>query len=441
MRSLTHLADHVVLQQLKSLATRERTTMAELLAHLAEADERRLHLPSAYPSMHLYCVHELGLSSDEAFKRIRVARAAREFPEILSAIADARLHLSAVVQLAPHLTSQNASDLLAAAAHKSKVEIAFLLAERFPVLGAAAGATGTETGGATPDSSNSQQNQLVPEPVGPCSADSSPVVACSEPPRPNPAPAAHIDLTLRIGRTAHEKLRYAQSLLGHAVPSQELAAVIERGMDALIEKLERRIFAAAGRTRPRRGAAKGRHVPAELRREVWHRDGGRCTFTSDRGQRCPSCTRLEFDHLTPVARGGETTLPNLRLRCRAHNQYEAERTYGAGFMARKRQEAKELTARGRVAARGEAMRSVAEARHEDSDEQSIVPTQAELNARRNEIIPWLRQLGFRATEAKQAAALCDALQEQPLEARVRFALAGLGRERYLRSTPGALASG
>jgi hypothetical protein len=39
----------------------------------------------------------------------------------------------------------------------------------------------------------------------------------------------------------------------------------------------------------------------------------------------------------PVARGGKATIENTRLRCRAHNQYEAERTYGAGFMREKRE--------------------------------------------------------------------------------------------------------
>jgi hypothetical protein len=39
----------------------------------------------------------------------------------------------------------------------------------------------------------------------------------------------------------------------------------------------------------------------------------------------------------PVARGGRATTDNLRLRCRAHNQLEAERAYGAYFMEGKRQ--------------------------------------------------------------------------------------------------------
>ena len=48
-----------------------------------------------------------------------------------------------------------------------------------------------------------------------------------------------------------------------------------------------------------------------------------------------------------LARGGLTTASNIRLLCRTHNQYEAERALGAGFMngkralSRRRIEAKE----------------------------------------------------------------------------------------------------
>ena len=48
---------------------------------------------------------------------------------------------------------------------------------------------------------------------------------------------------------------------------------------------------------------------------------------------------LEFDHIEPVARGGASTVENVRLLCRAHNQHAAEQAYGAAFMDSKRGEA------------------------------------------------------------------------------------------------------
>ena len=82
--------------------------------------------------MFAWCVEELRLSEDSACKRIRAARAARQFPALFAMLADGRLHLSALVMLAPCLTPENAEDLLAAATHRSKAGIEQLLAERFP---------------------------------------------------------------------------------------------------------------------------------------------------------------------------------------------------------------------------------------------------------------------------------------------------------------------
>ena len=117
--SLTHVGDRDLLQGLVSLVARDRATTAELLAHIAEVDARRLYLPAAYPSMHLYCVHELHLSEDSALKRIQAARAARDFPVLFEAVAAGRLHPSGVVLLAPHLTAENVDGLVAAATHRS----------------------------------------------------------------------------------------------------------------------------------------------------------------------------------------------------------------------------------------------------------------------------------------------------------------------------------
>src|SRR6266705_2093135 len=157
--SLSHLGDRELLRGLASLVAQDRATTARLLAHLAECDARRLYLPAAYPSLFAYCVHELRLSEDAAYKRIQAARVARRFPGVFEAVADGRLHLSAVGLLAPYLTPENAGELLAAAALKTKSEIEELLARRFPrseSLGLVA---------ALPASSPARDPQLAPAQV------------------------------------------------------------------------------------------------------------------------------------------------------------------------------------------------------------------------------------------------------------------------------------
>jgi len=55
-----------------------------------------------------------------------------DYPAILDALAEGRLHLTAVVLLAKHLRPENAAELLAAPEFKTTFEIKMLIAERFP---------------------------------------------------------------------------------------------------------------------------------------------------------------------------------------------------------------------------------------------------------------------------------------------------------------------
>jgi hypothetical protein len=97
--TLAHVADEKLLADLAALVASDRQTTAILIAHIAEVDARELFKPAACASMHAYCTRVLHLSADAAFTRIRAARAGRAFPQIFEAIADGRLHLTAVVLL------------------------------------------------------------------------------------------------------------------------------------------------------------------------------------------------------------------------------------------------------------------------------------------------------------------------------------------------------
>src|SRR5262245_24863191 len=130
--SLVRLSDEALLRDLSALIARDPVTTAQLHAHHAEVDSRRLYLPAGYPSMHAYCVQELRLSESAANKRIRVARKAREVPALFAGIADGRLNLSGAVLLASDLNSDNADGLIEAAAGKTKSQIEELLAARAP---------------------------------------------------------------------------------------------------------------------------------------------------------------------------------------------------------------------------------------------------------------------------------------------------------------------
>ena len=66
---------------------------------------------------------------------------------------------------------------------------------------------------------------------------------------------------------------------------------------------------------------------ASVKRAVWARDDGQCSYAGNGGRRCEARGFLEFHHLTPYATGGSASVENITLRCRAHNEYEADRFF------------------------------------------------------------------------------------------------------------------
>ena len=118
-------------------------------------------------------------------------------------------------------------------------------------------------------------------------------------------------------------------------------------------------------------------------------------------------------------------MEGMRLRCRAHNQYEAERTFGAGFMSQKREEARRAATEARLAA------AEARARAASNMPRGMLEvTDANEPATREhvrDVLAAFRNLGCRAEEARRAVALTETHQIATLEERMRAALTFLGR--------------
>ena len=76
----------------------------------------------------------------------------------------------------------------------------------------------------------------------------------------------------------------------------------------------------------------GRQVAITTRDRVLERDGYRCSFVSQAGERCACRVDLEIDHIVPVGRGGSSAESNLRTLCRAHNLGSAYDVYGAEYI-------------------------------------------------------------------------------------------------------------
>src|SRR5262245_24132562 len=132
IEQIHQLDDDTLLRSLKRFVGSSNHLTALVLAHLAEVDARGAYRSWACDTLATYCVYELRLSEDEAQRRCRAARIARQFPLLFDMLADASIHLTGILLLAPYLTVENHRDLLARASYRRKREIERLVAELDP---------------------------------------------------------------------------------------------------------------------------------------------------------------------------------------------------------------------------------------------------------------------------------------------------------------------
>jgi hypothetical protein len=219
----------------------------------------------------------------------------------------------------------------------------------------------------TPGSVLTPQSAVVSTPTLAASRPASPMEwVRNDRPIVQPLAPRRYRVQFTIGEEAYEDLRRVQALLRREIPSGDVGAIFEEALRLLREKVEKAKI-GAGRSRWRRpskaairpgtdrsaaGVVKdappvanvpetpaptngglrhresaSRHIPTEVKRAVWWRDAGQCAFVSA-GLRCSERNFLELHHIHPFALDGPPTVGNISLRCRRHNQYEAELIFG-----------------------------------------------------------------------------------------------------------------
>lgn len=332
----TRLTDTEVLSAVAQASSNERTATAHLIGLLAELDARRLYLAEGCSSLFTYCTQVLHLSEYAAYGRIEAARCARRFPVILDMLVEGAITLTTVTLLAPHLAPENIGQVLERARHKTRREIEQIVAHLRPLPSVPSsvrrlptrqnGVSSTSTKRELPEDKPDAGANGIAEPVTgrstPQSADRDRRTVRQHPGMTIALAPELYKIQITVSQEAHDKLRRAQDLLRHVIPNGDPAAIVERALTVLVENLERTRLAATTRPRSSRNEnVRSRHVPAAIRRQVWARDAEQCAFIGTQG-RCTERGFLELHHLVPFAAGGETTLANLELRCRQHNQYE-----------------------------------------------------------------------------------------------------------------------
>ena len=116
---------------------------------------------------------------------------------------------------------------------------------------------------------------------------------------------------------------------GRAVPEERPEAAARSATSAPKAKCGRQAAPPAPRPGPHvtvaaapQSLVRGRAIPAAVKRHIWERDRGCCSYVDrDSGRRCGSRHLLQIDHILPFALGGSAAPDNLRLLCAAHHRH------------------------------------------------------------------------------------------------------------------------
>ena len=357
----------------KAIAS-ERSNIAASIACLIEITARDLHTRLGASSLFVYLTRDLKLSESSASKRCAAVRAIRQFPEMLDLIQCGRLHLSNISMISRHLTRENSGRLIAWAQNETQRGLEKKLALEFPlparrdtIRPVVYLARGGEIPAQVQSQSQSQsqchdqgQDKAADGPDfvferGPSSgsgsdresADVGAALGIRLQITLNPDAAADFEYLMAAmpGKSASEilslalcELRKRRALVAGKSPSAQPSP------SRMPSKLPSKLPPASGRppkiatSKTPRPSLSSKYIPAALRQDVAQRDGHRCTYVAaadsgpDGARRCDAIHQLEFDHVTPRAFGGQNTIANLRLFCRAHNNLAAKDLMGKEFI-------------------------------------------------------------------------------------------------------------
>jgi hypothetical protein len=334
MKNLTHLTDSQLLKDTQQLAAEERRLTTEVIHHLYEVNRRRLFASRGFQSLFEYTTRELGYSDASALRRIAAMRVICECPEVEEKIRSGRLTLSNLAQAQKHFQMEK------------KLQNGLSLEQKREVLKSLEG-----------KSARQAEKVLL-------SFSSEPLVF-SHPDKVKALSETHSEIRFVADEPLLKLLNQVKGLLAHRNPNPTMAELVAEMAKLCLEKLrpkaplispeknsdvgvsemrpevrpEVRLEKKKGKEKPKGepdgpGITTGRYIPAEVKRTVFHRDGGKCTYVDAlSGRRCDSQFALEYDHLLPHALGGEATIENLALRCRQHNLARAVQNFGLKKMS------------------------------------------------------------------------------------------------------------
>jgi hypothetical protein len=334
------------------LLRREHNALAEFLAALADFERRRLWVDLGYTSLFHFLRAELHLSKAAAHYRKVAAELIQQVPAVADALREGRLCFTTVVQVAKVATPENCATVLPlffGLSRRDAMEVVAALQPHpappmrtvvtipTPAPRQLAARREDATASSLPlGSGEDARRDFTPSGSPVELAISETRMATPRPPRstdvvPLDAEARRFHVT--VSKRFLAKLAAATDALAHSHPGASEEEVLEAGLDLLLARDAKR-HGLVDRPQKARRPAKPDHIPAAVKRAVYVRDGGKCQYRLASGEVCGGTRRLQYDHVTPRALGGPSTVDNVRLVCASHNRLAARLALGDEVMDR-----------------------------------------------------------------------------------------------------------
>src|ERR1700686_4589377 len=306
---------HDLDRRLADLVRSERNLAVQFVVELAGFAKRELYRELGYTSLFYYCVRQLGLSKSSAFRRSEAARLIPRFPVIAERLAESRLSIRAPVELREVLAGENHPAVLGRAEGKSQEEAQLLAVEYRPKpvprdvvralpmqlapSGSCApsdspglsgslrtpGTPGTPAPIAAPAPSGPPPQSVLPAPLD--WGDSVPAGTKTPPLPPEVVKPLTPELRrLNVTVTADfiDELEQVRVALSHQCPDGNFEQVVREAFKLVLER-DRKRKALTDRPRPQSEPGENdRYIPAAVKRTVWERDQGRCTWLMGDGK-------------------------------------------------------------------------------------------------------------------------------------------------------------
>ena len=377
------LSDRELLRETRNLVRHERHLQGAVIDHLAEIEARGLYLQRGFSSLFDYAVRELGYSDAAAARRIGALRLCADQPDAREGLRDGSLTLSAAAELQWAFDRQRRRGSISGTAAIAPAGSAAAGAQNDP---AADSAPAVPLPPAEPEPplvlDAVGRQKLVEEAAGKSARQVRRMLADLDPELARPADRVRplgdgrYELKATIDAECQQGLEQLRGLLSHVDPRMTMGQLVGRVVQEALDRHDpsrppRRArggsrpadakanaprtptpeqaqgssapaakhaarpadTVAAPKTDPDAGhhaastpesqsCASGRAISAGVRRQVWQRDGGRCSYVDPQtGRRCNSTHLIEIDHIVPHALGGGADPGNLRLLCGAHHRH------------------------------------------------------------------------------------------------------------------------